>query len=192
MFRKSIWKWLFNILKFLYTYTSRLVQPGAGLIPIGTPIAFTQTKLAMLKKHLFMWEDKALTRVQVVKYLLIAPLEVQKIHITTKLMAYPILSILSNLHCYTFQSQLRQFWNLLKWQKLKWTCCSFKVVSSKVMRECFSFKTKFKINARRQKLHRQNEASLFRIFANNAFNKICVDYLLSFRSTNQTLQAEFW
>ena len=81
MFRKSIWKWLFNILKFLYTYTSRLVQPGA----------FTQTKLAMLKKHLFMWEDKALTRVQVVKYLLIAPLEVQKIHITTKLMAYPIL-----------------------------------------------------------------------------------------------------
>ena len=91
MFRKSIWKWLFNILKFLYTYTSRLVQPGAGLIPIGTPIAFTQTKLAMLKKRLFMWEDKALTRVQVVKYLLIAPLEVQKIHITTKLMAYPIL-----------------------------------------------------------------------------------------------------
>ena len=61
---------------FLDLKSKKLTQNGAGSVLIGI-ISYLKTKLPILKKHLFMRKDIALTRVCLAKYLLSAPLEVQ-------------------------------------------------------------------------------------------------------------------
>ena len=62
----------------------KLVQNGAESIPIDIPISYLKTNLPIEWRNIYSWEKIALTRVCLVKYLLLAALEDQYINVWDK------------------------------------------------------------------------------------------------------------